>query len=45
MAKRKFPPVHPGVLPANDFLKALQGGQNRLAKGICIPPRRLNENR
>lgn len=43
MAKRKFEPVHPGVVLAEDFLKGLQITQYRLAKGIAVPPRRINE--
>ncbi len=43
MAKRKFPPVHPGVVLAEDFLKAMDISQYRLAKGIGVPPRRINE--
>jgi addiction module HigA family antidote len=43
MAKRKFPPVHPGVVLAEDFLKAMDLSQYRLAKGIGVPPRRINE--
>ena len=33
MAKRKFDPVHPGVVLAEDFLKGLEISQYRLAKG------------
>ena len=43
MAKRKFDPVHPGVILAEDFLKAMEISQYRLAKGIGVPPRRINE--
>ncbi len=43
MAKRKFAPVHPGVVLAEDFLKAMGITQYRLAKGIGVPPRRINE--
>jgi addiction module antidote protein, HigA family len=43
MAKRKFEPVHPGVVLAEDFLKDLEISQYRLAKGIGVPPRRINE--
>ena len=34
MAKRKFDPVHPGVILAEDFLKEMEISQYRLAKGI-----------
>ncbi len=43
MAKRKFEPVHPGVVLAEDFLRELNISQYRLAKGIAVPPRRINE--
>ena len=43
MAKRKFDPVHPGGVLAEDFLKAMEITQYRLAKGIGVPPRRINE--
>ena len=43
MAKRKFDPVHPGVVLAEDFLKGLEISQYRLAKGLGVPPRRINE--
>ncbi|TMH88550.1 MAG: HigA family addiction module antidote protein [Betaproteobacteria bacterium] len=43
MAKRKFNPVHPGVVLAEDFLKEMEISQYRLAKGIAVPPRRINE--
>jgi addiction module HigA family antidote len=43
MAKRKFPPVHPGVMLSEDFLKLIEITQYRLAKGIGVPPRRINE--
>jgi len=43
MAKRKFDPVHPGVVLAEDFLKGLEISQYRLAKGIGVSPRRINE--
>ena len=43
MSKRKFPPVHPGVSLSEDFLKPMEITQYRLAKGIGVPPRRINE--
>jgi len=43
VAKRKFDPVHPGVVLAEDFLKEMEISQYRLAKGIAVPPRRINE--
>ena len=43
MSKRKFPPVHPRVALSEDFLKPMEITQYRLAKGIGVPPRRINE--
>lgn len=43
MRKRKFAPVHPGEVLAEDFLKGLEISQYRLAKGIGVSPRRINE--
>lgn len=43
MAKRRFDPVHPGMVLAEDFLKGKEISQYRLAKGIGVSPRRINE--
>ena len=43
MARRKFDPVHPGIMLAEEFLKPLEISQYRLAKGIGVSPRRINE--
>ena len=43
MAKRKFDPVHPEVVLAEDFLKGLEISRHRLAKSIAVSPRRINE--
>ncbi len=43
MPKRRFAPVHPGVTLAEDFLNAMNISQYRLAKGIGVPPRRINQ--
>jgi len=42
MAK-KLPPVHPGEILNEEFLKPLKISQYRLAKEISVPPRRINE--
>ena len=42
MAK-KLAPVHPGEVLLEDFLKPLGLSQYRLAKGLSVPPRRINE--
>jgi len=40
---KKLPPIHPGEILAEDFLAGLGITQYRLAKGIGVPPRRINE--
>ncbi len=42
MAK-KMTPIHPGEVLLEDFLKPMAVTQYRLAKGISVPPRRINE--
>jgi addiction module HigA family antidote len=41
--KRKLAPVHPGEVLMEDFLQPLKLSQYRLAKGLSVPPRRINE--
>ncbi len=36
-------PVHPGEILLEDFMKPLNLSQNRLAREIGVPPRRINE--
>ena len=43
MTKRAFEPVHPGEILMEEFLNPLGLSQYRLAKGIGVPPRRINE--
>ncbi len=43
MAARRFPPVHPGEILLEEFLKPLGMSQHRLAKEISVHPRRINE--
>ena len=42
MAK-KLPNVHPGEVLLEEFLKPMGISQNRLAREISVPPRRINE--
>ena len=42
MAK-KLPNVHPGEVLLEEFLEPLEISQNRLAREIGVPPRRINE--
>jgi addiction module HigA family antidote len=43
MATKKLAPVHPGEILLEDFLKPLGLTQYRLAKGLSVPARRINE--
>ncbi len=43
MAGRKLPPVHPGEVLSEEFLKPMHLSQNRLALAIGVPARRINE--
>src|SRR4029453_18842688 len=43
MTKRDFPPIHPGEILLEDFLKPMQISQYSLAQAIGVPPRRINE--
>jgi len=39
----RLPPVHPGEVLLEEFLKPMSITQYRLAKDISVPPRRINE--
>ena len=41
--KRDLPPVHPGEILLEDFLKPMKITQYRLAKSIGVPQRRIGE--
>src|SRR5450432_1126511 len=43
MTRKKLAPVHPGEILAEEFLKPLEITQYRLAKGLRVPARRINE--
>lgn len=43
MDKDKLPSIHPGEILSEDFLKPMGISQYRLAKGIGVSPRRINE--
>jgi len=43
MSTRKMKPIHPGEILLEEFLKPMGLSQNRLAKDIGVPPRRINE--
>ncbi len=41
--KRLLPPIHPGEILLEEFLKPLGISQYRLAKDMSVPARRINE--
>ena len=43
MSKNKIPPLHPGVVLNEEFLKPLKLSQNRIARELAVTPRRINE--
>jgi antitoxin HigA-1 len=43
MHKRDYPPIHPGEILLEDFLKPMGISQYRLARSIHVPARRINE--
>jgi addiction module HigA family antidote len=43
MTERKLPPIHPGEILLEEFLRPMNISQYRLAKDISVPSRRINE--
>ncbi|MFI5212935.1 MAG: HigA family addiction module antitoxin [Gemmatimonadales bacterium] len=43
MTTKRLAPVHPGEILFEEFLKPLALTQYRLAKGLNVPARRINE--
>ena len=43
MQKSRIPPVHPGEILNEEFLKPMSLSQNRLAMELKVPARRINE--
>jgi len=43
MSKKKMPPLHPGEILFEEFLKPMGLSQNRLALDIRVSARRINE--
>jgi addiction module HigA family antidote len=41
--EKNLPPIHPGEILMEEFLKPMGISQYRLAKDISVPPRRINE--
>jgi addiction module HigA family antidote len=42
MASKKMPPVHPGEILLDVFLKPMNLSQNKVVLDIRVPPRRIN---
>lgn len=40
---KKLPNIHPGEVLFEEFLGPMEISQNRLARDIAVPPRRINE--
>jgi len=40
---KKMKPIHPGEVLLEEFLRPLGISQNRLARDLKVPPRRVNE--
>ncbi len=43
MTEQRLPPIHPGEILLEEFLKPMGISQYRLAKDISVPARRINE--
>jgi addiction module HigA family antidote len=43
MKSKKLPPVHPGEILEEEFLKPLELSQNKVAIALGVPARRINE--
>ncbi len=41
--KNKIPPLHPGEVLLEEFLKPLNISQNQLGRDLGVSPRRINE--
>jgi addiction module HigA family antidote len=43
MKTSKLPPIHPGEILREEFMKPRDLSQNALARALNVPPRRINE--
>ncbi len=43
MSEKRIPPIHPGEILLEEFLKPMGFSQNQLAMDIHVPARRINE--
>jgi plasmid maintenance system antidote protein VapI len=42
MNRKKIPPVHPGEILFEEFLKPMEISQNQLGRDLRVSPRRIN---
>ena len=40
---KRIPPVHPGEILMEEFMRPLEISQNQLGKDLAVSPRRINE--
>jgi len=43
MTAKKLSPIHPGEVLEKEFLEPMGLSQSELARGLSVPPRRINE--
>ena len=43
MSQKRLPPIHPGEILLEEFLKPMEISRYRLAKATSVPARRINE--
>lgn len=43
MKAKKIPPIHPGEILLEEFLKPMELSQNKLGRELGVSPRRVNE--
>ncbi len=43
MSDGEYPPIHPGEVLLEEFIKPLRISQYRLAKDVSVHPRRINQ--
>jgi len=43
MNNKKIPPIHPGEILFEEFLKPMDISQNKLGRDLGVSPRRINE--
>ena len=43
VSTKRLPPIHPGEILLEEFLKPMEISQYRLAKSVSVPARRINE--